>query len=385
MTNAKLVNQQKDLEVETSLCHNGESKPSVSLQVGQASNKRAMKDAVKERDRIVRFICIFLLVSLSFYCGFWVASKPPDTQKAVRVIIMERPQPPQEVSGQILDQQSVQLNWTAGHDGNVGIDSYLVEMRSVQEGNSTQVGRWKVAMANITAKETSVIVPIILDKATMLEFRMKAKNAVGSSDPSQVTQRPLLLGPQPPKLAPKELKPRAIAERGSALEWPASSELITGYRLRYRYSQPTHYTDWIDRYDLINRTQFYLDEVSLHGLECEFQVAAINNVGVGPYSQSIFVRVAENSDKYLGELSVWKTSPSQIVVLWIHSRPFMSDQVRLELVKDHRLVRTSHSSGLLSSFTFDGLTPGEEYQVSVYKGYFHDTLAAKVIVKMETS
>lgn len=310
--------------------------------------------------------------------------------KMARLIIIERPHQPEYITAELLDKlsTSVRIKWTPGFNGNSPIKKYLVEMRTVNNDNVEnemntimQSDLWEEAKANISADQTSVIIPD-LKPARKYIFRIRATNRVGTGEPSFPTRHPIEVPVQPPSMPPESLSGSPKSSTSIAVQWrppPADSQngVLKGYKIRHKLAGYASDSEWYtnDVQDAAHLA-FLLDDLIVWQ-NYEIQVAAENDKGVGPFSSSILVRTKEGRpDKGPRNVEAKAISPTAIKIEWAPPPPqhingvnrgykvkVWYDMHHTSLAKEqtvpHNLASPNHS------IVIDGLLPYTEYHISV--------------------
>lgn len=310
--------------------------------------------------------------------------------KTARLEIIEKPHQPQYITAELLDKvsTSVRVKWTPGFSGNSPITKYSVEMRTVnsdsidnEQSLINQSNLWETAKANISAEQTSVIIPD-LKPARKYIFRVRATNKVGTGDPSLPTRQPIEVPVQPPSMPPENLTGTPKTSTSIAIQWsppPVDSQngVIKGYKIRHKLEGYTGDSDWytIDTPDAIHLT-FVLDDLIVWQ-NYEIQIAAENDRGVGPFSSSIVVRTKEGKpDRSPQEVFAEPLSSKVIRVNWSPPPPNRINginqgykvQVWLDSQHTHLAKELTVPHNTISPFhslTIDGLSPYTKYFLTV--------------------
>lgn len=310
--------------------------------------------------------------------------------KTARLEIIEKPHQPQYIIAELLDKvsTSVRVKWTAGFNGNSPITKYSVEMRTVNSDNvdsemslANQSNMWDIAKANISADQTSVIIPD-LKPARKYIFRVRATNKVGTGDPSLPTRQSIEVPIQAPSMAPENLTGQPKSPYSIAIQWsppPADSQngVIKCYKIRHKLEGYTSETDWytIDTPDAAHLS-YVLDDLIVWQ-NYEIQIAAENDRGAGPFSPSIVVRTKEGRpDRSPQEVFAEPLSSTVIKVNWNPPPPnringvnqgykvqvWLDNQhtnLTRELLVPHNTVSPFHT------VTIDSLSPYTKYFITV--------------------
>lgn len=318
-----------------------------------------------------------------------VRSGSTTESKSVRVEIIELPHQPEYIQAELIDKlsTSVRVKWTPGFNGNSPIVKYLVEMRTVTSENMDDVGSimlsdsWEMAKANISADQTSVIVPD-LKPAKKYIFRVKAVNRVGPGEPSFPTRDPIEVPVQPPSMPPENLMGTPRSSTSIAIQWsppPADSQNgdIRGYKVRHRLAGYQSESDWYSS-DIVDTTHLvYVLDGLIEWQKYEIQIAAENDKGVGPWTPSSFVRTKEGKPvKPPRNVRAESTSATAVKISWTQPPQQYINGInqgyRIQLWYNARLSELARESTVshntvspLQTTSMDNLLPYTEYYVTV--------------------
>lgn len=228
----------------------------------------------------------------------------------------------------------VNVSWTAPFDGNSPIIKYIVQMRTISssqflnsESDSTDtsnnnngnilgtsstnnanspstddelvygVNTWTTASINISATQNFALITN-LRPATTYQFRVSAMNSVGEGQPSMPTNPPITLPAQPPNASPIGVVGAPRSSTAITIQWqqpPPESHNgeLMGYIVRYKLAGYAEHTPWYN-HNITNSAQMScLLEDLIVWQNYQIQVAAYNEMGIGVFSPSIFVRTKE--------------------------------------------------------------------------------------------
>lgn len=310
--------------------------------------------------------------------------------KSAQLQIVERPHQPEYITAELLDKlsTSVRIKWTPGFNGNSPITKYTVEMYIVQSDNIDNdlnaimlSDKWEVAKANVSADQTSVIVPD-LKPARKYIFRIRATNRFGTGEPSWPTRHPVEVPVQPPSMPPENLSGTPKSSTSIVVQWappPADSQngVIKGYRIRHKLAGYASDSEWLTS-DIVDSSHLtHVLEDLIVWQNYEIQVAAVNDKDVGPYSASIFVKTKEGKpDRGPLRLSAQANTSTSVLVSWRPPPPqhinginqgyrvqVWTDPQYTQLVKEvvvKHSLNTPHHSTIV-----DGLLPYTEYYITI--------------------
>ena len=257
-------------------------------------------------------------------------------KKSARLDVLELPHPPNNVRAELsIKGGLVNVSWSQPFDGNSPIVRYIVQMRTVNTHNRAQdnadddllygVNSWTTAPLNISATQNYVLLTN-LRPATTYQFRVSAVNNVGEGQPSSTTNPPITLPAQPPNAAPLGVVGAPRSSTAIMIQWqppPPESHngQLMGYMVRYKLAGYAEHTSWY-QLNVTNPAQLsYLLDDLIVWQNYQIQIAAYNEMGVGQYSQAIYVRTKEGPPAaQVRDLSATAIDSTSIQVNW--SSPF---------------------------------------------------------------
>jgi titin len=252
----------------------------------------------------------------------------------------------------------VLLRWTQPlSDGNTPITDYVVDYR--RTGSSDE---W-IEVAHPPSTQTLRPVPG-LTNGTAYEFRVRAKNAVGVSEP------PLTLAVETPATIPGRVPNLTATEADGfvSLTWqpPASDggAPVTGYAVEYRpdggswrpAQAPVGGALASDVTGLVNGTRY------------DFRIAATNRMGTGawstrakatPFGPPGPVRKPESVGSRTAVELTWKTPAND------GGRPLRGYRIEYRLSSSPQWLRAGRTAPEERSFTVGDLVPGESYDLRI--------------------
>lgn len=291
-------------------------------------------------------------------------------KRSARLDVIELPHPPTNVLAELnVNGGLVNVSWTAPFDGNSPIIKYIVQMRTITNGgliissassssggsssgnnNADSSGKsatsavadssapstddelvygvntWTTASMNISATQNFVLITN-LRPATTYQFRVSAVNSVGEGQPSSPTSPPITLPAQPPNASPLGVVGAPRSSTAITIQWqqpPPESHngQLIGYIVRYKLAGYAEHTPWYT-HNVTNPAQMScLLEDLIVWQNYQIQVAAYNEMGVGVYSPSIFVRTKEGRPaSQVRALEAEAVSSRSIRVTWMPPDP----------------------------------------------------------------
>nr|XP_020858658.1 neurofascin isoform X13 [Phascolarctos cinereus] len=193
--------------------------------------------------------------------------------------VLERPDPPRDLELTDLEERSVRLTWIPGDDNNSPITEYIVQF----EEDQFQPGVWHSHSKHSGSVNSAVLQ---LSPYVNYQFRVIAVNDVGSSHPSQPSERYRTSG-APPESNPGDVKGAGSRKNNMEITWtPMNATSAFGPNLRYivkwrrREGRESwnNATVWGSRYTVV-QTPVYVPY--------EIRVQAENDFGKGPEPDTI--------------------------------------------------------------------------------------------------
>ncbi|KAL8579176.1 hypothetical protein ACOMHN_010760 [Nucella lapillus] len=198
------------------------------------------------------------------------------------------PEAPGNLRVDDIDESSVTLMWTKPrNDGGKKIQGYVIEYKD------PSASRWKTY--NETPIKDITVAVEGLEKDTDYEFRIRAKNSAGLSDPSETTGSVHVKSKYNKPGMPGVPEPSKVGKTYVDLRWDKprndGGTRITGYLVEKREKGMSMWTKAND-YN-VNDTTFTMHNL-LENSEYEFRVAAISAAGTGdPSLPCAMVKVRE--------------------------------------------------------------------------------------------
>ncbi|KAM4768512.1 neural cell adhesion molecule L1-like protein isoform 3-T10 [Cyanocitta cristata] len=224
-------------------------------------------------DRDTLFISSVLLEDQGVY--MCVASTALDTAKAeVQLIVLDVPDPPEDLQLSENQNRSVRLSWKAGASHNSPVNESIIEF----EENHWEPGRWQ-ELSRVPGDDTTAL--LSLAPYVNYQFRVVSVNAVGRSQPSKPSLR-YATPPAAPDKNPENIRVEASEPNEMVMKWePLKPMERNGPGLEYKVSwrQRGVETDWNE--ELVKKHSLSVRNVPTF-VPYEIKVQAVNNLGSGP-------------------------------------------------------------------------------------------------------
>ncbi|XP_062356917.1 neural cell adhesion molecule L1-like protein isoform X3 [Cinclus cinclus] len=224
-------------------------------------------------DRDTLFISSVLLEDQGVYrC---VASTALDaTEAEVQLIVLDVPDPPEDLQLSENQNRSVRLSWTAGASHNSPVNESIIEF----EENRWEPGRWQ-ELSRVPGNDTTAL--LSLAPYVNYQFRVVSVNAVGRSQPSKPSLR-YVTPPAAPDKNPENIRVEASEPNEMVMKWePLKPVERNGPGLEYKVSwrQRGVESDWNE--ELVKKHSLSVRNVPTF-VPYEIKVQAVNNLGSGP-------------------------------------------------------------------------------------------------------
>nr|XP_020858659.1 neurofascin isoform X14 [Phascolarctos cinereus] len=222
----------------------------------------------------------------------------------------ERPDPPRDLELTDLEERSVRLTWIPGDDNNSPITEYIVQF----EEDQFQPGVWHSHSKHSGSVNSAVLQ---LSPYVNYQFRVIAVNDVGSSHPSQPSERYRTSG-APPESNPGDVKGAGSRKNNMEITWtPMNATSAFGPNLRYivkwrrREGRESwnNATVWGSRYTVV-QTPVYVPY--------EIRVQAENDFGKGPEPDTIIGYSGEDLPSAPRRFRVRQPNLETINLEWDH-------------------------------------------------------------------
>ena len=226
--------------------------------------------------------------------------------RTARLDVIELPHSPLNVKTELnVAGGLVNVSWSPPFDGNSPIIRYVVEKRVTRNGDAVgsddlsyndALHGWTRYPANISSSQRFALLTNLAPAMTY-QFRVLAVNTVGEGPPSAPSHPPITLPAQPPAAPPIGLVGASRTSTTIIVQWQpppneAHNGLLFGYLVRYKLAGYTD-TQWYYK-NVTNAAQFScILEDLIVWRNYEIQVGAYNEIGIGAFSPSIFIRTKE--------------------------------------------------------------------------------------------
>ncbi|XP_040424620.1 neural cell adhesion molecule L1-like protein isoform X1 [Cygnus olor] len=204
-----------------------------------------------------------------------VASTSLDSVAAEsRLIVLDVPDPPEDLQLSEHQNRSVRLSWRAGASHNSPVNESIIEY----EESQWEPGRWQ-ELTRAPGNDTTAL--LTLAPYMNYQFRVVSVNAVGRSQPSKPSLR-YATPPAAPDKNPENIRVEASEPNEMVMKWePLKPTERNGPGLEYKVSwrQRGVETDWNE--ELVKKHSLTLRNTPTF-VPYEIKVQAVNNLGAGP-------------------------------------------------------------------------------------------------------
>ncbi|NXI62452.1 NCHL1 protein, partial [Anseranas semipalmata] len=204
-----------------------------------------------------------------------VASTSLDSVTAEsRLIVLDVPDPPEDLQLSEHQNRSVRLSWKAGASHNSPVNESIIEY----EESRWEPGRWQ-ELTRAPGNDTTAL--LSLAPYMNYQFRVVSVNAVGRSQPSKPSLR-YATPPAAPDKNPENIRVEASEPNEMVMKWePLKPAERNGPGLEYKVSwrQRGVETDWNE--ETVKKHSLTLRNTPTF-VPYEIKVQAVNNLGAGP-------------------------------------------------------------------------------------------------------
>uniref|UniRef100_A0A8B9TND2 Neural cell adhesion molecule L1-like protein n=1 Tax=Anas platyrhynchos TaxID=8839 RepID=A0A8B9TND2_ANAPL len=191
-----------------------------------------------------------------------------------RLIVLDVPDPPEDLQLSEHQNRSVRLSWKAGASHNSPVNESIIEY----EESQWEPGRWQ-ELTQVPGNDTTAL--LTLAPYMNYQFRVVSVNAVGRSQPSKPSLR-YATPPAAPDKNPENIRVEASEPNEMVMKWePLKPTERNGPGLEYKVSwrQRGVETDWNE--ELVKKHSLTLRNTPTF-VPYEIKVQAVNNLGTGP-------------------------------------------------------------------------------------------------------
>ena len=211
------------------------------------------------------------------------------------------PGEPRKLQVENITKSSCTLNWKIpDFDGGAEITGYFVERQQAFSNRWSKVNKKATRSTQFEVND--------LVELTEYKFRVVAENDAGQGKPSEPTDMVIAKDPYSKPSAPQSLVIDETAIDSVSLSWNEprddGNSPITHYILEMR--QVGDFT-WKVATDKVTRTKYTVTGLK-EGVQYEFRVVAVNNVGQGPSSETISSSKIEEVVEFIRTLDDQKTT-----------------------------------------------------------------------------
>ncbi|XP_055939048.1 protein sidekick-1-like [Argiope bruennichi] len=200
------------------------------------------------------------------------------------------PDPPLYLKVQEVWSRSANIAWSPSHTGSSPNTKYLVKF-----WRFTVYGDIFPGLNLVNSSQTSVLIKN-LDPASNYYLNIRAENEVGRSEPSETIY--FTTNEEEPSAPPRRVKAEVKMLTSVFVTWkpPLKSEWngkLTGFYVGYKSLQDSSqlYTFKTVDYNKRGEYQEYLITNLRKGMQYSIIVKAFNNVGIGPPSKPVIVKI----------------------------------------------------------------------------------------------
>uniref|UniRef100_A0A3B1IIU9 Neural cell adhesion molecule L1 n=1 Tax=Astyanax mexicanus TaxID=7994 RepID=A0A3B1IIU9_ASTMX len=243
-----------------------------------------------------------------------VSTELDQDSASARLIVLDRPDPPQDLELSDLSARSVRLTWVPGNENNSPVTEFLVQY----EEDRWKPGEWQ-NLSSYAGNQNSV--NLQLSPFVNYQFRVIAINKVGQSRPSRPSARYQTSG-SPPDVAPSGLKGWGTRKNNMEISWqPLLDTQRNGPELRYVVSwrRKDHEEEWNNV--TTTSTKYVVSDTETY-VPYEIKIQAINDFGRGPESNVVIGYSGEDKPSAApADLRVPKADSTKVNVHWVPVEP----------------------------------------------------------------
>uniref|UniRef100_A0A182MBM1 Titin-like n=1 Tax=Anopheles culicifacies TaxID=139723 RepID=A0A182MBM1_9DIPT len=329
---------------------------------------------VADVQRNIKSYCIQKLIDSTQYHFRVIAQNPvgcSEPLESATVKIQQTIEPPSPPRGPIetsgMTSSSFTLMWQPSEsNGGSKITEYVVEVKEAKKKV------WKVA-GTTSASETSLLIEnLAMNKA--YDFKITAKNKVGTSEPLQ-TVEPIVAGKEiTPPSAPRNLRITNVTSKSVKLEWQQpetnGGSDVTGYIIEKRL---TTAQQWTKIKTLESNCLSYCVDNMKEKTELVFRIFAENAVGLSSptVSESVVLKThATVPSAPTGPLEVRYLGPNINIVEWgipesDGGAPIEGYNIAIRNAKKTMWMEVGRVAADCQSFNIKDLQESEDYLIRI--------------------
>ncbi|XP_072143985.1 cell adhesion molecule Dscam1-like [Dermacentor andersoni] len=231
-----------------------------------------------------------------------------------QVVVQEPPDKPRGLEATQTESRAVTLSWSPPYSGNSPVLKYLLE-------HKRRDGSWEHD-SQITAIESTEFSHVAsgLRPKTSYEFRLRAENAIGASDPSDTLV--LTTEEEAPTGAPRDIKVTPTGSRSLHVSWKPpldeeSNGLVQGYYVGYRVRDAKESFSYKT---LESSAASPVQQCELTDLRRSSRysvvVQAFNAKGAGPASEEVFSQTLDIDAPAAPRLKMVSSTSSSVHLSW---------------------------------------------------------------------
>ncbi|XP_062977868.1 neural cell adhesion molecule L1-like protein isoform X2 [Elgaria multicarinata webbii] len=218
-----------------------------------------------------------------------------------RITVLHIPDPPQDLHLSEKQNRSVRLSWTAGSSNNSPINESIVEF----EENRWEPRKWQ-ELIRLPGNDTTVVLP--LAPYVNYQFRVISVNAVGRSQPSELSER-YETPPAAPDKNPENIRVETSKPHEMNMTWePLKPMEQNGPGLEYKVNWRQQDVDEWEEETV--QKHFLILKNTPTFVPYDIKVQAVNNLGSGPEPNIITGYSSED---------IPEAAPSNVIVHVINS------------------------------------------------------------------
>ncbi|XP_077517997.1 cell adhesion molecule Dscam1-like isoform X2 [Amblyomma americanum] len=231
-----------------------------------------------------------------------------------QVVVQEPPDKPRGLEATQTTSRSVTLSWSPPYSGNSPVIKYLLEHKARE-------GSWE-RDSHLTAIESTDFSHVAggLRPKTSYEFRLRAENAIGLSDPSEVLV--VATEEEAPSGAPRDIKVTPTGSRSLHVSWkpPLDEEshgLVQGFYVGYRVGESKESFAYKTLESSSSSPIQLCDLTDLRrSTRYSVVVQAFNAKGAGPTSEEVFAQTLDIDAPAAPTLKLVSSTSSSVHLSW---------------------------------------------------------------------